>query len=416
MTPETTSPVRFPAAVSSTAGSAPVFTESDTGAQLTGLQLFVGAGLGRQTAPTGGVAALAAECVLRTKVDGLPLREAIAAGGGSLQYSVDARSTHFYLEGLADRMPALTALLARALAAPDFSPAVVAAGRTDLVARADDSANAIATGVQMFRRSYYTGAAGLPAVGTRATLSNLGPDDVKAFFAANYRRGGASLGVAGDVVPQLAAAEASLIAALPEGALPPLVTKVATIPAESPRIVARRDVGAPIVVIGFAAADPGSPDFGAMLVLQSLLSNAFERNSTTSLGLRERSVGAFYAYDATPASLVFYVNGNRADPSLAIRGLVAVAQSLAKRPLAPEVLRQYKAAAVGTFLSETVTLSDRSYMLGTFGSLGYGSDPVNAALTALDNATSADVQRAAKRYLQRYIVALVLPRQASPGT
>jgi predicted Zn-dependent peptidase len=127
-------------------------------------------------------------------------------------------------------------------------------------------------------------------------------------------------------------------------------------------------------------------------------------------------VGAFYAYDATPASLIFYVNGNRVDPSLAIRGLVVVAQSLAKRPLAPDVLRRYKAQAEGTFLSETVSLADRSYMLGTFGTFGYADDPVNAALGALDRATAADVQRAAKRYLQRYIVALVLPRQASPGS
>jgi predicted Zn-dependent peptidase len=66
-------------------------------------------------------------------------------------------------------------------------------------------------------------------------------------------------------------------------------------------------------------------------------------------------------------------------------------------------------------LNDTITLADRSYLLGAFGSLGYDNDPVNAALTALDAATAADVQRAAKRYLQRSIVALVLPRQASPG-
>ena len=410
-------PARFPAATSATVGAARLFTESDAGASLTGLQIFVSAGLGRQTPSMSGVAALAAECVLRTPVDGLPLRDAVAAGGGTLQYTVDARSTRFYLEGLADRMPQLTALVTRALASPDFSPATVAAARTQLSARADDSeGNAIATGVAMFRRSYYAGAAGLPALGTRGSLGNLGASDVAAFFKANYVRGSASLSAVGRIVPELAPAERALLAALPDGSLPPLAAKVATIPAEPPRIVARRDVGAPIVVIGFAAADPGSNDFGAMLVLQSLLSNAFERNSTTSLGLRERSVGAFYAYDATPASLIFYVNGNRVDPSLAIRGLVVVAQSLAKRPLAPDVLRRYKAQAEGTFLSETVSLADRSYMLGTFGTFGYADDPVNAALGARDRATAADVQRAAKRYLQRYIVALVLPRQASPGS
>jgi predicted Zn-dependent peptidase len=268
----------------------------------------------------------------------------------------------------------------------------------------------------MFRRAYYPGPTGLSALGTRSTLANLTASDAAAFFKAYYLRGSATLSAVGRIVPELDASERKLIAALPDGTLPPLVSRTATIPADSPRIVARRDVAAPIVVVGFAAADPGSADFGAMLVLQSLLSNAFERSSTTSLGLRERSVGAFYAYDASPASMVFYVNGNRVDPALAIRGLVVVAQSLAKRPLSAETLLRYKTVAEGSFVSETVALSDRAYMLGTFGALGYGSDPVNAALAALDHATAADVQRVAKRYLQRYIVALVLPRQASPGT
>jgi predicted Zn-dependent peptidase len=409
-------PARFPAASSSYDGTTRIFVESDAGAQLAGLQIFVGAGLARQTASTGGVAALTAECLLRTPVGGVALRDAVAAGGGSLDYTVDARSTHFYLEGLADRMPALAGLVTRALTAPGFSPVAVAAARAQLEARVDDSAsNAIATGVEMFRRSYYSGPAGLPALGSRSSLSNLGPDEVTAFFKANYLRGSASLSAVGRIVPELAAAEQSLVGALPEGTLPALSAKAPAIPAESPRIVARRDVGAPIVVVGFAAANPGSADFGAMLVLQSLLANALERPSTTSLGLRERSVGAFYLYDATPASLIVYVNGNRVDPSLAIHGLSVLAASLAQHALTPDVLRRYKSVAEGAFLNDTITLADRSYLLGAFGSLGYDNDPVNAALTALDAATAADVQRAAKRYLQRSIVALVLPRQASPG-
>jgi len=57
-------------------------------------------------------------------------------------------------------------------------------------------------------------------------------------------------------------------------------------------------------------------------------------------------------------------------------------------------------------------LADRSYLLGAFSSQGLGSDSINAALTALQNTTAADVRRVARNYLQRYIVALVLPRQS----
>ena len=41
---------------------------------------------------------------------------------------------------------------------------------------------------------------------------------------------------------------------------------------------------------------------------------------------------------------------------------------------------------------------------------------MNAALDALEQTTPADVQRVAKAYLQRYIVALVLPRQLPAGS
>jgi len=199
---------------------------------------------------------------------------------------------------------------------------------------------------------------------------------------------------------------------LPEGPVSAVVERAKTIPAEAPRIVAHRDVGAPWVVVGYAAPSPNSKDFGAMLLLESLLAGAFDRTSTTSLGLVEKSVGAFYLYDSTPASLVVYVNGSETDPSLALREVLVVSRSLSLKPLGPDALKHFKTAAEGEFLTDSVSLSDRSYLLGTFASQGLGTDSINAALAQLENTTAADVQRVAKKYLQRYIVALVLPRQS----
>jgi predicted Zn-dependent peptidase len=183
------------------------------------------------------------------------------------------------------------------------------------------------------------------------------------------------------------------------------------IPGQAPRIIAHRDVSAPWVVVGFAAPAPNSRDFGAMLVLESLLSDAFERTSATTLGFVEKSVGAFYLYDSTPASLVVYVNGTQVDPSLALREVLVVSKTLSVKPLGATALHHFKTAAEGQFLTDSLNLSDRAYLLGTFASQGLGSDSINAALGALEATTPADVERVAKTYLQRYIVALVLPRQ-----
>jgi predicted Zn-dependent peptidase len=263
----------------------------------------------------------------------------------------------------------------------------------------------------MFRRSYYATGAGRPALGSSASLALLGSRDVAAFYRATYKRGAVFSSVVGKVTPALSAGLKALAASLPDGQVTAVTEGAHAIPASAPRIVAHRDVSAPWVVVGFAAPAPNSRDFGAMLVLESLLSDAFERSNATTIGFLERSVGAFYLYDSTPASLVVYVNGSQVDPSLALRELLIVSRSLSLKPLAAEPLRHFKAMAEGQFLTDSVNVSDRAYLLGAFSAQGLGDDSINSALGSLERTTGADVQRVAKTYLQRYIVALVLPRE-----
>ena len=414
---EATFGTRYPTASASALGPAQFIGEVDTDAPVSGVQIFVAAGLDRQGPNQSGIASLAAECIVRTPVAGVPLRDAVANKGGSLTYTVDGRSVHYYLEGRPDNLPALVALLAHAFAAPDFSPATFAAARASLVARIEESqSNALVVGIEMFRRSYYATGAGQPALGTAATLAQLSSRDVAAFYRATYRRSAVSASAVGRLSPELGRAFGSLAGGLPEGTVAAVSATANPIPVAAPRIVAHRDVGAPWIVVGFAAPAPDSPDFGAMLVMQSLLSDAFERSSTTTLGLVEKSVGALYLYDSSPASMVVYVNGALVDPSLALRELLLVSRSLSQKPIGAAGLAHYKAAAEGQFLTDSVMLADRSYLLGAFAAQGLGPDSINAALAALERTTPADIQRAAKNYLQRYIVALVLPREAGGTT
>jgi len=410
---------RYPQAFATDLGVTQLIGETDADAPVSGVQIFVAAGLDRESASNNGVSALVAESILRTPVstgdgpaDTLPLRDAIESSGGSLTYTVDGRSVHYYLEGRSENLSALVGLFGKALAAPDFSPAALAVARKALLARVGEfEGNALSVGIQMFRRSYYTTGAGAPALGTAATLTRLSASDVTEFYRATYRRGAVSSSAVGRLAPQLGEALKTLAMGLGDGPVSAVVERARPIPGQAPRIIAHRDVSAPWVVVGFAAPAPNSRDFGAMLVLESLLSDAFERNSATTLGFLEKSVGAFYLYDSTPASLVVYVNGTQVDPTLALRELLVVSRTLSVKPLGATALHHFKTAAEGQFITDSVSLSDRSYLLGTFASQGLGSDSINAALSALEATTATDVQRVAKAYLQRYIVALVLPRQ-----
>jgi zinc protease len=413
---------RFPQASLTDLGSAKLIGESDAGAMVSGVQVFVSAGLDREPANANGVAGLVAECVLRTPVatatgETLPLRDAIAAQGGLLTYTVDGRSTHFYVEGRPENVATLVALFGRALAAPDFSPQTARAARASLTARINElESSPLSSAIEMFKRSYYATGVGKPALGTAASIANLSSRDLTDFYQRTYRRAGVSASAVGGLSPELSNALKALATALPEGPVEAAVERAKPIPVNAPRVVAHRDVGAPWVVVGFAAPSPASRDFGAMLVLESLLSDAFERSSATTLGFVEKSVGAFYLYDSTPASLIVYVNGTEVDPTLALRELLVVSRSLAQRPLTAPTLSRFKTTAEGQFLTDSVSLSDRSYLLGAFASWGLGSDAMNSALDALEQTTPADVQRVAKQYLQRYIVTLVLPRESSPGS
>ena len=403
---------RYPQGFATDLGVTKMIGETDADAPVAGVQIFVAAGLDREAPKQSGISALVAECLERTPVDGVALRDAIGARGGTMSYTVDGRSVHFYFESDPDRLPAVVAMFASALAKPDFSAETLARARASLSQRiVEQEGNALAVGIQMFRQSYYLSGAGMPALGSTATLAQLGPADASAFFAANYKRPALSASAVGKLAPGLGAALASLANVLPDGAVADVPQRVKSIPPEAPRIVAHRDVSAPWVIVGFAAPAPGSKDFGAMLVLESLLAGAFDRNSTTTLGFVEKSVGAFYLYDSTPASLVVYVNGTETEPSVALREVLVVSRSLSLKPLGADALKHFKTAAEGQFVTDSVNLSDRSYLLGTFAAQGLGSDSINAALAALEGTTAADVQRVAKKYLQRYIVALVLPRQ-----
>ena len=407
----------YPAGALSQLGSTKFYAENDGDVLVSGVQIFVAAGLDREAANQSGVAALVSESILRTPVDGVPLREAIAARGGSISpasrsEASSSRSVHYYLESRSGTIAQAVGLLGRAFAKPDFSPATLAASRAALAMRIGQfESNALNVGIQMFRRSYYASNVGAPALGSAASLANLDSDAVRAFFGANYKRSAVTASAVGATDPALGSAVAALANALPDGAVVAPTVAAKTLPAGATRIIAHRDIGAPWVVVGYAAPSPGSADFGPMLVMQSLLSAAFERDSATSLGFVEKSVGALYLYDSTPASLVVYVNGTLVDPSLALRELLLVSRSLATKPIGATQLAGYKAQAKGQFLNNSITLSDRSYLLGTFGEQGLGPDSMNAAVAALDATSAADLQRIAKQYLQRYIVALVLPRQ-----
>jgi zinc protease len=400
-------------------GGIRAYAHADQGSPLAAVELFVRAGLDRQTAGQSGLAALVAESVLRTPVaarsadagPAVPLTDAVDARGASISYVVAAQHVRFYLEGTPDGLAAAGPLVARALAAPAFDAAVFAAARAALTERiATETGDPRFVGLQLLRSSFYRAAAGQPPLGDPGSLAALTAADAKAFFTRWYVRGNAFVAAVGRTGSVTDLAGRAVAQALAAGTVPDATIATRPFGAQPRRIVTHRDVGAPYVAVGFAAPALGDRDFPAALVLRALLAGVFERPGATTQPALFRPAGTIYGYDTAPAQLVLWINGGRLDPEQGLTSVDTFVKRAAAKPLAAAVLTRYKETARGTWALEAVSLDERAFAIGNAVAHGLDADAAGDVRNAIARVTAADVQRVAKKYFQKFDVALVMPR------
>jgi predicted Zn-dependent peptidase len=398
-------------------GATRLYAQADEGAQLVGMQLVLKAGTARQSATQSGLAALTAETVIESKIDGVALIDRVTAAGGSLGYALDADVIRFTIAALPDALPGIARDLATVFAAPDSSPAAIAAARATLATRIDgDEKNPLIVGLAMLRGSYYTGGAALPTLGTRASLAALRGSDVGAFFAAHYRRTNAFVAATGRIDDTVSGAARTVLQALGEGTEPATTIDVRPLTSAGKQIITHRDIGIPVVLVGFAAPALGDRDFAAMLVVRALLGTVSERTSATTLSDFERGIAAIYDYDVKPATLTVAINGGRVEPAAGLRALRTLLQRVAGTPFDAPALTRYRDAARGKWLLEAISLTDRAWLIGAAVANGSGPSAAADVAAAIVRVTADDVQRVARTYLQRFTVATVLPRDGAPGS
>jgi zinc protease len=287
----------------------------------------------------------------------------------------------------------------------------VAAARDAVAAQiADGEKNPTTVGMEMVRGSAYAGAAARPLLGTRESIAAVGPSDVTAFRTAHYVRGNAFVAANGAVDDAANAGARAVLTALPPGSEPPARLVPRALTTEAKRVVTHRDVGVPFVMIGFDAPALADADFAPMLVLRAMIADIADRADVATGGPAARGLDVLYAYDVKPATFGIAINGALVDPQAALTIVEAVAHNAVTKPFAPEVIRRYREAARGQWALEALTLDDREWQMGAAVTQGADAATARGVIAAIDRVTAADLQRAARRYLQRSIVALVLPR------
>ncbi|MGZ3575808.1 MAG: M16 family metallopeptidase [Vulcanimicrobiaceae bacterium] len=404
-------------------GKATLVEQSNPQSSLVGTELFIQAGLDRQTPRQNGLAALVAEAILGTNVrnaDGktMALRDAIAANGGSVGYNVDGHDVRFYLEGLKGSYgTTLLPLFQTALAKPDFTASALELARARLEKKISENERiALTVGIEMLNGTFYqNSSAGLPEFGIPATLINQGPSDAQAFYATHYRRDRAIVSAVGDLSTLPPDSYRKLLGVLPTGSSQAVVIKTPALPGSSRQLVTHRDISAPWLVAQYPAPALDSNDFGPMLVLtafiQRTLADISELPTVATKSFVDQGVGALYNFDAQPANVIVYVDGGLGDPTKTFATALTVVNVLGAAKLQGNI-DDMKAMAAGQFVNTATTLEDRAWLAGVFATQSTSPDYLNRAVGAIGKTSIADLQRVARKYLGSPTVALVLPRTA----
>lgn len=398
-------------------GGVLIVRQFDPAADLIGTQVRLQAGLDRQTPTQNGLAALVAESILKTPVaGGQSLQDAIAAQGGSIGYDIDPRAVRFYLEGIPEAYASMLALFRTALSHPDFSAPTLVRARTALDGRiAQTQQFALAVGLDMLNRTFYANSdAGMPPLGLPQTLAGFGPADAQSFFTAHYLQGGAIISSAGKLNAVNLDLEHAL-AGLAQGSSLPVKVSVRRLTSTSRQSIARRDIPVPWLIAQYTAPDLRSPDFGAMIILASLLQRTLGDvagvPSLVTQSAAQRGVGAIYNFDTQPANIIVYVDGG-GDPSRVFATALTIVNVLGHTKLQGD-LSEMKTYAIGRFLNDATSLHDRAWLAGIFASQRLSPDFAARTVAAVNATTAKDLQRAAQRYLGEPNIALVLPRDTS---
>lgn len=405
-------------------GGVPIVRQSDPHGSLIGVEYVVRAGLDRQTLRQNGVAALAAQTILCTPVAlapgsgsaaTMPMAEAVAAHGGSVHFTVDPDDVRFYIEALASDAPQVFDLFTQAARAPDFGVDVVRSARQTLTGRIAGRAQAaLQVGLDMLSNADAKHAnAGLPALGTAASLVQIFPSDVEAFYRTYYRRGGSVVSAVGRVDALAPDALATLAQMLPAGSTDAVHPRVKRLRNVSRQLIAHRDVASPWLIAQYAAPGVGSKDFGPMLVLsafvQRTLADIAGIPGVVSQSFTAHAAGAVYSYDRSPARLVLYVNGAIGNPSRTFATALSIVDILAQTKLQSSI-GEFKAMAAGDFATGATDLESRAWLAAVFAQQSSSPDFLDRALRAIAATTPEDVQRVARTYMGNPTIALVLPR------
>jgi predicted Zn-dependent peptidase len=350
-----------------------------------------------------------------TRRPGGEIAEAVAALGGKITASGDVDYSGIQSTALARYWRELLAITAELALSPRLAPEEVARERDWLLSRVQrrrDNAAARAFD-ELYAALYAPHPYALPSLGTRESLDRIDQAAIVAWYRAFYRPERMVLAVSGQVSSSEVIAEARrLFGALPGAALPP----DPSLPPPQPRggrIAIEQPAQQTQILVGGIAPALDHPDHAAVKVLSTILGGGMA--GRLFVELRDRSALAYTAaayYDPVrePGALVLYLGTAPDNAARAEQALLGEVQKIRSVPVSPDELARAKGYLLGRYAMDRRTNERQAWYLGFYEVQSVGRTYPDRYRARVEAVTPADVQRAARTYLDRLTTIVLGPR------
>jgi predicted Zn-dependent peptidase len=253
----------------------------------------------------------------------------------------------------------------------------------------------------------------LPALGLRASVEKISRDDLLAHYRAIYQPHRMVVVVSGQVMPaRVVAAAGKLFGGMP-GAGGSAADPAPSLTPPGNRRVVQRSAQQAQILVGFVGPSVADPDYAAVKVLGAVLgggmSGRFFVELRDKLGLAY-SLGAINPTRAGPAFIVGYMGTAPASVEPAEAGMLREIERIRTEAPNAEELARAKAYLQGTLAMDRRTNVRQAWYLAFFELIGAGYDFPDRYARELATVSAADVQAAARRYLERPTIVVLRPR------
>ena len=385
-------------------------------APVVAMALLVRMGARWETADNAGISNFTHAVMVKgtARRSGAELAEAVAALGGKITASGDVDYSGIQGTALARFWRELLGITAELALTPRLAPEEVDRERDWLLSRVQrrrDNAAARAFD-ELYAALYAPHPYALPNLGTPESLARIDHAAIATWYRAFYRPERMVLAVSGQVSDSAVIAEARrLFGGLPGAALP----ADPPLPAPRPRggrVVIEQAAQQTQILVGGIAPAVDHPDHAAVKVLSTILGGGMA--GRLFVELRDRSALAYTAasyYDPVrePGALVLYLGTAPDNAARAEQALLREVRKIRDAAVPPEELARAKGYLLGRYAMDRRTNERLAWYLAFYDVEGVGGTYPERYRRRVEAVTAADVQRAARTYLDSLTTVILGP-------